>query len=271
MDQLGPGARLGVGGGLVSPSGSHRLTLCEGGDLVLCRADGHRLWRSDTADLPPPDRPTALAVRADGDVVLTGERGPRWSAGTAGAGPDVRLVVGDDGSLVVRTDAGPPVWAADSHSGVGVEFETVASPGPDRRIAVLGVVGVDGVLRADVATHNRCTDHAFRARALAVVLDAARRPVWVSAVFSATVRHPLGREGSCDGQEPWVEPFPAAVGRHAAAVEVRLGEAGAGQPSLQRSRSSIVGELLEARSEARSQARYEPPPDLRRAWDYLVE
>ncbi len=101
-DRLLPGEGLGVGGGLVSGDGRHRLVMQDDGNLVLYGPD-RPLWATGT-----PGRIVVAAIlQEDGNLVLYGPEGPVWDSGTAGRAV-AELVVQDDGNLVMYGPPPPP-------------------------------------------------------------------------------------------------------------------------------------------------------------------
>jgi hypothetical protein len=51
-------------------------------------------------------------MQEDGNLVVQDRSGPLWSSGTVG-NPDARLVLGDDGRLVIRDKYDKIVWTAE--------------------------------------------------------------------------------------------------------------------------------------------------------------
>lgn len=104
-DTLPAGSRLTAGQSLVSPNARYRLVYQADGNLVLYD-DVERTapWASHTGATTPG----SAWLQGDGNfVVLDGQSVMRWATGTAGAS---RLVVQNDGNLVLYDAAGQPVW-----------------------------------------------------------------------------------------------------------------------------------------------------------------
>jgi len=161
-DTLRPGEQLSVGQALVSADGSQALVLQADGELALFGADGSLRWASGTAV-----EGAVLSVAADGDVVLAGPDGSVvWRTETSGS-PGARLVLQDDGDLVVRDaqdavrwDSGtvvrPSILPPAGSLGPG---QSLSSPDGRHTLVVLDdgdvtLLGPDGTSRWSAGTHE---------------------------------------------------------------------------------------------------------------------
>jgi hypothetical protein len=107
--QLGPGQTLAAGRQLHAPTRPVTLAMEPGGDLVLSKAGGERLWAAGTAG----SGATHAEMRPGGNLALVGKRKVVWETKTNGH-RGATLVVQDDGNLVVRGTDGTPVWESGS-------------------------------------------------------------------------------------------------------------------------------------------------------------
>jgi Thiol-activated cytolysin len=122
-DMLQVGQRLAADERLTSANGRFTLLMQGDGNLVLYRDAvdvAGAYWATGTESLPPDQRPTTLELRPDAQLVLCdGNQVVRWASGTAGDYVDPRLVLHDNGNLVVHHDGGAPVWASGAADGTG--------------------------------------------------------------------------------------------------------------------------------------------------------
>jgi L,D-transpeptidase-like protein len=97
---------------LRSSDGAYRLTMRAVGDLVITH-HGRAVWGTHTT------RHFAhLSVRHDGTIAVVAAPHILWSSGTAGSGTTNRLVLGNDGRLVLRNSRGV-VWSNVLGNGCG--------------------------------------------------------------------------------------------------------------------------------------------------------
>jgi hypothetical protein len=108
-DHLGPGQTLAAGRQLHAPTRPVALTMQPDGDLVLAKAGGGRLWASGTAG----SGATHAEMRPGGNLVLIGSRKVVWETKT-NRHRGARLVVQDDGNLVVRGADDTTLWESGS-------------------------------------------------------------------------------------------------------------------------------------------------------------
>ena len=111
---LHPGQRLTSGGRLESNNGRYELHFQHDGDLVLYRVtnDGLDPVRdTGTQLLAPDDRPVRAEMQQDGNFVLYDSDGvSRWHTGTWD-NPGSRLVLQDDGEVVILNPSNRRLWA----------------------------------------------------------------------------------------------------------------------------------------------------------------
>jgi hypothetical protein len=115
--QLGPGQTLAAGRQLHAPTRPVTLAMQADGDLVLLKSGAERLWASGTAG----SGATHAEMRAGGNLALVGRRKVVWETKTSG-NRGARLVVQDDGNLVVRASDSSTVW----ESGTVTEWAAAA-------------------------------------------------------------------------------------------------------------------------------------------------
>jgi hypothetical protein len=115
--QLGPGQTLAAGRQLHAPTRPVTLAMQADGDLVLLKSGAERLWASGTAG----SGATHAEMRAGGNLALVGRRKVVWETKTSG-NRGARLVVQDDGNLVVRASDSSTVW----ESGTVTEWAVAA-------------------------------------------------------------------------------------------------------------------------------------------------
>lgn len=96
-DALGAGAVLRTRQFLVSRAGRYRVVMQQDGNLVSYGSHGRARWASRTNTAG-----STATVQRDGNLVVYDPRHRAlWSSGTAGTGSRSRLVVQDDGNLVL--------------------------------------------------------------------------------------------------------------------------------------------------------------------------
>lgn len=118
---LEPGESLAPGQYLQASSRHQTLVMQSDGNLVLYGDEGAR-WSSNTHDHPG----ARLAMQADGNLVVYGPEGKAlWNAATQGhAG--ARLAVQGDGNVVIYNSANQAVWASATSGSGGLPTETAA-------------------------------------------------------------------------------------------------------------------------------------------------
>ena len=105
-NQLNSGENLHRGDALHSPNGLYTFTLQTDGNLVLYLG-GEPLWNSNTVGVEP----TLCILQPGGNLILMDlvHRRPIWASGSD-QHPGSRLVVQDDGNVVLYDPANTPVW-----------------------------------------------------------------------------------------------------------------------------------------------------------------
>lgn len=116
-DTLVDGAALDRGEALVSVDGRYRAVLQSDGNLVVYGLSGVR-WSSGT-------RGGLQLINVSGDILMSSANGSPWYTGTRGA-YGAELVMQTDGNLVVYTPDGVAVWSSDAGSPV---YRNVLNPG----------------------------------------------------------------------------------------------------------------------------------------------
>lgn len=94
---------------IISPNGRYRLVMQGDGNLVLYGPSGV-VWATGTTATGS----TNLVMQGDGNLVLYGPQGAMWSTGTRPAAEGGRLVLFDEGNLVLHNAKGARVWSARS-------------------------------------------------------------------------------------------------------------------------------------------------------------
>lgn len=120
-DRLSPGQRVRPGGSLVSSGGAAVLLVQRSGRLALYGADGGVVWSADGAPgaaLVLDARGRLRLVAPDGSTAWEPEGGPAALA-------KGRLLLRDDGDLVLQDPTGAVVWA----TGTGVRPSRLAAGG----------------------------------------------------------------------------------------------------------------------------------------------
>jgi hypothetical protein len=112
-NSLEPGETLALNQSLTSPSGVWQLSMQMDGNLVLYRAENMQaVWATNTNG---QDVQHAVMQQTDGNFVLYLFNGqPAWASDTAG-NPGARLILQDDGNLVVYL-AQRAIWSTGTHS-----------------------------------------------------------------------------------------------------------------------------------------------------------
>jgi hypothetical protein len=138
---LTAGQHLDVNEKLVSSNKRYILLMRPDGNLVLYReaaAASNAYWESGTELLPSTKRPVRLEMQRDTHLVLYDRTGiPRWASGTWGNGyVDPRVVLQDDGNLVIYHGENSALWATGNHLGVGAIAArgNVNLGGPDQKL-----------------------------------------------------------------------------------------------------------------------------------------
>ena len=121
-DTLQVGAQLSIGASLQSTNTAYRFQLQGDGNLVLSRQPGGSvLWASATNG-KGGDR---LILQNDGNLVLRTAAGTAvWASGTAGKNA-TRLVMQDDGNLVLYSGTGSSVWATGTAEQSAIDASTL--------------------------------------------------------------------------------------------------------------------------------------------------
>jgi len=105
-DHLSAGDKLGPGDKLQSSNGRYSLVYQTDGNLALYAAGSRFLWGSGTSSSPAG----YAIMQTDGNFAIYGPDGRfQWNTGTTTAGS--RLVLQDDGNLVVVTASGNQIWS----------------------------------------------------------------------------------------------------------------------------------------------------------------
>ncbi|MFD0532324.1 hypothetical protein ACFQ1I_46420 [Kitasatospora arboriphila] len=97
-----------------SPNGVYHLMQQQDGNLVLYGPANHVLWATGTAQQVIGDYSHRYAqMQYDGNFVVYDGNTPVWASNTAGF-PEARLVLQDDGNLVIYSGSGQPVWSSNT-------------------------------------------------------------------------------------------------------------------------------------------------------------
>jgi hypothetical protein len=103
------GTRILPGQSVPSANGSHQLVMQTDGNLVVYSSDGRALWTSGTAG-----RGAAFVAGADGNLAVVNRTGrPVWTSATGGKHAG-RLLVQNDGNVVLYRNSGGVLWATRS-------------------------------------------------------------------------------------------------------------------------------------------------------------
>ena len=114
---------LSAGGRLQSPNGSATFQMQADGNLVLYVA-GKATWSSRTTGHPG----AYLAIQSDGNLVVYAQGRALWSSRTAKQDPPVRLIVQDDGTVVLYSASGRALWSTGTgHPGTLLAGQTLAA------------------------------------------------------------------------------------------------------------------------------------------------
>jgi hypothetical protein len=121
---LNPGERLNAGEELVSDNGLYHLLMQPDGNLVHYHVGGRTLWNTETSTLPAGLRPAYAELRNDGNFVLYSSADlPAYETGTpplkqldgdpdwVPAADGCRLIVGDEGNVIIYSPDGTVRWA----------------------------------------------------------------------------------------------------------------------------------------------------------------
>lgn len=99
---------LPAGSNLYSPNGQYFLAMQGDGNFVLYGPSGAK-WSSNTQG----SGANLAAFQSDGNLVVYGPSGAVWHAGTYG-NYCANLAIQDDGNVVIYSAAGPSVWATNT-------------------------------------------------------------------------------------------------------------------------------------------------------------
>jgi hypothetical protein len=103
------GTRMTPGQSVLSANGSHQLVMQSDGNLVVYSSDGRALWTSRSAG-----RGAAFVAGADGNLAVVDRTGhPVWTSATGRKGAG-RLLVQNDGNVVLYRNSGGVLWATRS-------------------------------------------------------------------------------------------------------------------------------------------------------------
>ena len=104
-DRLLPGQSLSVGDKLVSQNKQYRAAVDSGGNFVVRDASNKVMWTSGTQGNGPT---TAVYLHGDGEIIIFRKDTMRnvYQAGTHGTGQGHRLIMRNDGRLVLTTIGG---------------------------------------------------------------------------------------------------------------------------------------------------------------------
>ena len=192
--ELRPGEVLAPGQGLVSPDGSQTLVLQPDGVLALFGADPYPRW------VAGPGVPgSVLSVGATGDIALTAPDGSVGWRPEATAPAGSRLVLQDDGDLVVLDAQGARVWESGTAvrpsilppGGVLSTGDSLSSPDGRQTFLVLedgdvALLGPDAATRWSTGTDDPGATLTLREDGNLVVTDADGNRTW----RSRTAGHP---------------------------------------------------------------------------------
>jgi D-alanyl-D-alanine carboxypeptidase-like protein len=135
-DQLKPNETLARGREMRSADGRHRLIMQNDGNLVVYGPNGVR-WTpgaSSTGD---------RLIMQDGNLVLYNASGTFiWQSGTGGH-PGAWLALQDDGNLVVYDASGKALWWIGVYAPPKAAPAPTAPPVPTDSVAVTGQVGIE--------------------------------------------------------------------------------------------------------------------------------
>jgi peptidoglycan hydrolase-like protein with peptidoglycan-binding domain len=112
------------GSALVSPSGRYRLVLQSDGNLVLYW-EGHPLWNTGTRG----DAPDHLVMQNDGNLVLYQGLDVLWDSKSGGGerSSAYYLILQNDGSAVIDSPAGKPIWTTNTDIQPGLQLGDAGS------------------------------------------------------------------------------------------------------------------------------------------------
>jgi hypothetical protein len=199
------------------------------GNLVLYNGAftvANALWATGTWTLPPEYRPTHADMQNDGHFVLYNDAMiPGWGSGVWGpqfAG--ARLVMQDDGDLVIYLPDGTKIWHSGTEqkpSGQEVRHTEVAEVGWGKRMETTAILYRNGMLTVDSYQKNDNWFGGLRGRILVVCIDAQSNNIWVSDVFTCPTRCSVP-DPSCAsyGRANFVNGFPEPVGRFTERLDI---------------------------------------------------
>jgi hypothetical protein len=231
-NQLQAGQRLNLNDKLVSPNGRYSLWMQPDGNLVLY--DGPltsttAYWATGTWTLPPQFRPTHADIQNDGHFVLYNDAmHPAWGSGIWGAQyGGAKLVLQDDGNLVIYLPNGSPLWATNT---VRVAPQPAGEIPPHREAIEVGwgkkmdttaTLYRNGTLTVESYQRNDNWWDGLRGRILVLCIDAQGNNIWISDVLECPTRCSIP-DVSCAsyGTMNFVNNFPEAVGKYTTRLDI---------------------------------------------------
>jgi hypothetical protein len=229
-DTLRAGESLTSGQHLVSKNGDYILLMQSDGDLALYQGkpDGDSaLWTTETKSLRDYIRPTRAEMRSDGQLVLSHNSGiPTWAAGVSGNYPKSRLVLQDDGNLVILDQHSNQLWARNPSVAIkGLAREVVASEytevGDHKYMDTKATLYRNGVLIVDSYQKSDNWGAGLRGQILVLCIDGNANAHWISPVFVCPTRC-SATDPTCAsrGRVNFQANFPEPVGQYTERLDI---------------------------------------------------
>ena len=228
--ELASGQTLRSGEMLTSPNGRFSLYMQPDGNLVLYDGPftvGTAYWATGTWTLPPEYRPTRADMQNDGHFVLYNDAMiPAWGSGKWGqqyAG--AKLVLQDDGDLVIYLPDGSRLWATNTKRVAAqpaeIRHREVAEVGWGKRMETTATLYRNGTLTVESYQKNDNWFGALRGRILVVCIDERGNNIWISDVLNCPTRCSIP-DVSCAsyGTTNFVNNFPEAVGKYTKRLDI---------------------------------------------------
>lgn len=237
LQSISRGERLTPGDQMVSPDGTYSLQVNPDGNLALRRGDDD-VWVSglDPDRQPhlrqPLFRPSFAELTPEGTLVICSEAGlPLWAAGSPSRAEASTLQLLDTGNLVAATGSGNRLWQTDPAAGRVrtradvLQQSQTSDVGWGKRMESTATLYRNGTLVVDSGTYNSNWFGGLRGRTLVVISDAEGRMIWTSPIFHDPTRCSVP-DVSCasNGRVTHVDHMPASVGEFGTRIDIYHGD-----------------------------------------------
>jgi hypothetical protein len=233
-ETLNAGQSLKRGEQLVSSNGKFVLIMQPDGALALYQgapSSGTAIWTANALPLRAWARPLRADMQNDGRLVLYHGAGfPILDLGMSGDHPNARLVLQDDGNLVIFDQHDNQLWTSNTSATAAAAASPVVEHestyvGRDKYMDTTARLYRDGTLAIETYTRNEAWFEGLRGKVLVLCIDGRGNAHWISLVYNAPTRCAAG-DPTCahEGRSIWYEKFPEPVGQYTERLDIMQAE-----------------------------------------------